>query len=112
LRSSATPFQRNCFSQIGINLNSKADDVAEKSFVLQVACPHKSQVALLAFISLNSFFIFPVSVKILLATSFAEWNKRTFFIAKAIQVCLYHFTPSGQRQLKLPASEFFEEKGD
>jgi len=79
---------------------------------LQVACPYKSQSAFFAFESLDAFFVLAISVEILLSASLAKGNKRTFFIAKAIQVCLYHFTRSGQRQLKLPASENFAEERD
>ena len=71
-----------------VDFNSECDDAAEEVSSGQVAGPDETKAALSALVALDSDTIFSVSVEMLSSASFAPRNKRTFFIAKATQVCL------------------------
>jgi hypothetical protein len=88
-------FERDCFSQISVEFYGKADDVAEASALWQVARPYKQHAAIAAFVPLNAILVLAITVEVLCPAPFAKGHKRTFFIAKSTQICLYHFLSSG-----------------
>ena len=71
-----------------VDFNSECDDAAEEVSSGQVAGPDETKAALSALVALDSCAVFSVSVEMLNFASFAPRYKRTFFIAKAMQVCL------------------------
>ena len=71
-----------------VDFNSECDDAAEEVSSGQVAGPDETKTASSTLVALDSNTIFSVSVEMLSSASFAPGNKRTFFIAKATQVCL------------------------
>ena len=71
-----------------VEFDGECGDAAEEVSSGQVAGPDETEAASSTLVALDSNTIFSVSVEMLSSASFAPGNKRTFFIAKATQVCL------------------------
>ena len=71
-----------------VEFDGECGDAAEEVSSGQVAGPDETKAASSTLVALDSNTIFSVSVEMLSSASFAPGHKRTFFIAKATQVCL------------------------
>jgi hypothetical protein len=80
--------KRSTDTQRGIQFNCKCHYTAEEVPSWKVRCEDEPETAVLAFISLQAALVSAFPMKMLLAAAFAERDKRTFFIAKAMQICL------------------------
>ena len=80
--------QRCRESRHRVEFNCEANDVTEYSSSGQVACPDETKTASSTLVTLDASFVFSITVEVLSSALLAPGNKRTFFIAKAMQVCL------------------------
>src|SRR3989338_1997052 len=90
LKKLSNPTKGDCFAQVCVYLNCKTHYVTKDSPMGQVACPEKAVSALPASVSLDALLVLSISIPMLCFAPLAPRHKRTFFIAKATQICLYH----------------------